>query len=67
MLQPTDTSISGSKDDEPEQNGSKEPEPGTSGDRTSGSKKDKSEFIKLRVVGQVSSIALVADSKKCTF
>jgi len=47
VLQQKDTS-DGSKGD---QNGSIDQEPGTSADKTS--KKDKSDFIKLRVVGQV--------------
>lgn len=47
-----DTGVDGRKDNEEEQSGSNEPEPGTSGDKTSSTKKDKSEFIKLRVVDQ---------------
>ena len=53
LLQEKDTSVDGNGD---EQINSTEPEPGTSGDKTSGSKKDKSDFIKLRVVGQVCTV-----------
>jgi len=56
VLQQKDTSVDGSKDDELEQSGRSEPEPGTSTDKTSRTKKDKSEFIKLRVIGQVSTV-----------
>jgi len=53
LLQEQDKSVDINKDGPVS---STEPEPGTSADNTSSSKKDKSEFIKLRVVGQVGTI-----------
>jgi len=62
LLQPKDTTADGSKDNDVEQTGSSKPNPGTSGEKTSDSKKDKSEFIRLRVIGQVSTIARITES-----
>jgi len=58
LLQEQDKSVDINKDGPVS---STEPEPGTSADNTSSSKKDKSEFIKLRVVGQVGSLVPLFD------
>lgn len=64
LFQGKNTTVDVSQDDGPVQNGRSEPEAGTSGNKTSSSKKDKSsEFIKLRVIGQVCVISYMAWSK----